>query len=141
MSEDVVNRSNGNAEVAVQQPPTARARNPFGDVLRLDPFDLFRNFYTNLAPAASGVEIARTENGYSVEIGVAGFAPDQIDVTYKDGAVTVSGKSDRRTFTRSLMLSDDIDPDNISARVEHGLLTLTLNRHPQTQPKKIAIQQ
>jgi HSP20 family molecular chaperone IbpA len=116
-------------------------RSPLGEWFGFEPFDLFRNFYSNLSQAGlSGLGITRTENGYVAEIPVAGFAPDQIEVTYKDGVVTVSGKNDRRSFTRSLMLSDDIDPETISARVEHGMLMLTLNRHPEAQPKKIPIQ-
>ncbi len=140
MAEDLVNRDNGNVAVEAARPKAGALRGTMADVFGLDPFDIFRNFYSNVTPAPTGIEIARTENGYSVEIPVAGFAPDQIEVMYEDGAIVVSGKTERRSFTRSLMLSDDIDPDNIIARVDHGLLTLTLNRQPQAKPKKIEIQ-
>jgi HSP20 family protein len=108
-----------------------------------DPLDLFRNFYSPLAldatAAQGGLDITRTENGYVVEIPVAGYKPDQVDVTYKDNVISVSGKSERRTFTRSLVVPDEIDQDNIQAHVEHGLLTLSLNRRPETEPKRINI--
>jgi HSP20 family molecular chaperone IbpA len=111
------------------------AARPFGDLLGWDPF---RNFTT--AGVLAGIEVARTEaGGYKVEMPVAGYKPDQIDVTLEDGVLTVVGKSERRQFTRSLLVPDDIDADNIGAHVEHGLLTLTLNVHPKAQPKKIAI--
>ena len=85
------------------------------------------------------MEINRTDAGYTVEIPVAGFKPDQIDVTLENGLLSVVGKTDKRSFTRTLLLPDEIDPDNVVARVEHGLLTLTLNVHPKAQPKKIQI--
>jgi HSP20 family protein len=118
-------------------------RSSFGEWFGLDPLDLFRNFYSPLALDATvgqgGLDISRTENGYIVEIPVAGFRPEQIDVTFKDNVLSISGKSERRTFTRSLVLPDEIDPDHVDARVEHGLLTLNLNRHPETEPKRIQI--
>jgi HSP20 family molecular chaperone IbpA len=108
-----------------------------------DPLDVFRNFYTPFALDTTGgrgaLDISRTENGYVVEIVVAGFKPEQIEITYKDNALSVSGKNERRTFTRSLMLPEEIDADNIEAHVEHGLLTLTLRRRPEVEPKRIQI--
>lgn len=115
------------------------ARSPFGDGLGWDPF---RNFFTGPGSVGSfaGVEVTRTENGgYHVEIPVAGFKPEEIDVTLDDDVLTVAGKSDRRQFTRSLLLPDEIDAENIEAKVEHGLLSLDLNIHPKAQPKKISV--
>ena len=109
---------------------------PFADLLGWDPF---RNFATGANPLA-GVDVTRTEQGgFKVEIAVACYKPDEIDVTLEDGVLTVTGKSERRQFTRSLLLPDEIDGENVGAHVEHGLLTLTLNAHPKAQPKKIAI--
>jgi HSP20 family protein len=109
---------------------------PFGEALGWDPF---RNFASTGAGIA-GVDVARTDDGgYIVEIPVAGYKPEQIDVTLEDGVLTVVGKSERRQFTRSLLLPEDIDGENIGANVEHGMLTLTLRVHPKAQPKKIAV--
>jgi HSP20 family molecular chaperone IbpA len=123
--------------------PAGNRRGPFAQVLGLDPLDLFSNFYSPYALGATGgqggLDIARTENGFVVEIAVPGYKPDQIDITYKDNVLSISGKSERRTFTRSLVLPDDIDPDHVKAHVEHGLLTLTLNRRPEAEPKRIQI--
>jgi HSP20 family protein len=114
---------------------TARPRT-FGEALGWDPF---RNFYTG-ATALAGIDVARTEQGgYRVEIPVAGFKPEEIEITLEDNVLTLNGKGERRQFTRSLLLPDEIDGENIGANVEHGLLTLTLNAHPKAQPKKIAV--
>ena len=101
-------------------------------------FDPFRDF----APTwqqAGGIDVQRTDRGYTVEIPVPGFKPDQINVTVDDRTLTVRGESERRKFTRALLLPEEIDTDNIEAKVENGLLTLTLNVHPKSQPKKIEV--
>ncbi len=97
-----------------------------GETLALDPF---RGIFAGLGGFA-GVDVTRTEQGgYRVEIPVAGFTPDQVEITLDDRVLTVSGKNDRRDFTRSL----------VGASVEHGLLTLTMSLHDKAQPRKIAV--
>lgn len=108
----------------------------FGDVFGFDPF---RNVLGGAA-GYTGIDVTRTEaGGYKVEVPVAGFKPEQIEVTLDENVLTIAGTSERRNFTRSLLLPDEIDGENIEATVEHGLLTLTLNVHPKSQPKKIAV--
>jgi HSP20 family molecular chaperone IbpA len=111
----------------------------FRDLLGFDPL---RGFLPGLsqAPGTFGVEINRTEDGYTVEIPVPGFRPEQIDVTVQEETVMVSGKSDRRNFTRTLILPEDIDPDGISANVDQGMLTLNLHQRPERQPRRITVQ-
>jgi HSP20 family molecular chaperone IbpA len=106
-----------------------------GDTLSWDPF---RNFFTNYGQVV-GLHVNRRDNGYTVEIPAAGFKPEEISVTLDDGVLTVTGQNDKRQFTRSLLLPEEIDSDNIQAKVENGLLTLTLNMHPKAQPKKIEV--
>jgi hypothetical protein len=75
--------------------------------------------------------------------GVQGFAVgmDQIELIVKENILTVTAKSERRAFTRSLKLPDDVDPQAIEATVDNGLLTLVLTRHPDAQPRRIEIKQ
>ncbi len=123
--------------------PAPAGRTTLSEWLGVEPFDLFRNFYSPVALDATvgqgGLDISRTADGYVVEIPVAGFKPAQIDITYKENVLSVSGKNERRTFTRSLMLPDEIDPDRVDAHVEDGLLRLTLNRRPDAEPKRFQI--
>ncbi|MGP6158853.1 MAG: Hsp20/alpha crystallin family protein [Vulcanimicrobiaceae bacterium] len=112
------------------------ARSVFGDLLGYDPF---RNFFTGFGQVA-GLDVRRDDaGGYTVEVPVAGFKPAEIDVTLEDDVLTIAGKNERRQFRRSLLLPEDIDRENINAKVEHGMLTLTLKANPKSQPKKIAI--
>jgi HSP20 family protein len=120
------------AEVAVRGPLGGRSL--FGDVLGFDPFRAFP-----AGGASYGFEIARADNGYRVELPVPGFRPDQIDVTIEDRVLTIVGRSEKRTFTRTIVIPEEIDAENIAASVEHGLLTLELHVHPKAQPRKIAV--
>ena len=126
------------ADMAARIPNSGNiARSPLSDWLGFDPF---RNFVASTAGLATGVEITRTQTGFTVEIPVPGFKPEEIDVTLEDNVLTVAGKSAKRQFSRSLLLPEEINPDSISAKVEHGLLNLTLDVHPKAQPRKIAVQ-
>ena len=108
---------------------------PLREMLGYDPF---RRFLPNVDPE---MEVVRTENGWNVEIPVAGYRPEQIDIVVKDDVLTVSGKSEKRAFTRSLRLPQEIDAENIEAEVEHGMLALSLKRHPAAEPRKIEVRQ
>jgi HSP20 family molecular chaperone IbpA len=99
----------------------------------------FRNFMPSNLSNMYGIDVSRTEDGYDVEIPIPGFRPEDIDITYQDGVITVSGRSERRTITRSLSVPDDIDEERIEANVEHGILTLHLRQLPQRQPRRISI--
>jgi HSP20 family molecular chaperone IbpA len=119
----------------------ARTARPVADWFGLEPLDLLGLYapFANTATKATGFDIARTETGYVAEIPVPGYAPNQIEVTYKDNVLSISGKTERRSFTRSLVLPDEIDPEHVSANVEHGMLTLKLDRRPEAEPKRIPV--
>ena len=86
-----------------------------------------------------GMDVNRSADGYNVEIPVPGFKPDEIEITLQDDMLMVSGKSERRQFTRSLVLPDEIDGENVSAHVENGLLCIHLAVRPETRPRRIEI--
>ena len=124
---DLVSRPNGNG-------------NGRGLVSDLFGFDPVRALLGGNAPSyGQTAEIQKMEDGWSVELPVPGFKPDQIDVTVEDRVLTVTGKSDRRSFQRSILLPEEVDAESIDAKVEHGMLTLGLHLHPKAQPRKIAI--
>src|SRR5581483_4570423 len=86
-----------------------------------------------------GFEVTRTESGYLVEVPVPGFNASTVEVSLKDGIVSVNAKNERRTFSRSFTVPEDVDPDKISASVTDGMLSITLERHPAAQPKRIIV--
>jgi HSP20 family protein len=106
---------------------------PMRNLLGFDPFENLRSSW------GYDYDVSRTETGYAVEVPVPGYTSSQIEVAFKDGIVTVAGNSDRRTFTRSFTVPEDVDTDAIDARVENGMLTLELRRRPEAQPRKIQV--
>ena len=98
----------------------------------------FSAFYPTLTQY-QGLEITKDEAGYTVELPVAGFKPEQIDVTLDQKVLTIAANSERRQFTRSLLVPETIDAESIQANVENGMLTIKLGFTPKAQPKKISV--
>lgn len=106
---------------------------PLRDLLGFDPFQNIRASY------GFDYDVTRTEGGYQVEVPVPGYNPSQVTLTFKDGVISVAGETERRSFTRSFTVPDDVNSDAIQARVQDGMLTISLQRHPEAQPKKIQV--
>ena len=96
--------------------------------------------------------IKEGEDSYKIEIAVAGFREDELDITVKDFVLTVTGEQKRdeattylhkgisaRSFTRTFTLGDHVEVKG--ATVQNGLLVITLEREvpEEAKPKKIAI--
>lgn len=108
-------------------------RSPLQSLFGFDPFQAV------VANWDYGFEVTRTESGYVVEVPVPGFKSSHVEITLKDGIVSVNGKNERRSFSRSFNVPEDVDPEKISASVADGMLTITLERHPAAQPKRINV--
>jgi HSP20 family protein len=100
------------------------------------------------------VNLRETSDSYEVEAPVPGFGPEDIDVTFSDGLLTIKaerqeqrdeqGQYLRREFlrassSRQLALSGEIDPEKIQADVENGLLTVRVPKAAVAQPRRIPI--
>jgi molecular chaperone IbpA len=93
------------------------------------------------------------ENAYRLTMAVAGFSPDELDVTVKENALLISGRSKkeeeqksylyrgiaRRAFERRFQLADHIRV--VGASLDNGLLHVDLAREiPEAmKPRKIEI--
>lgn len=104
------------------------------------------------------VDVEEREDGIRLAFEVPGVAPDAIEITVHDGALTVSGErtfpgdangqGDQATyrlerrygrFARRLTLPKTVDPDRVEARYELGVLHLHLPKRPEAQPRRIAV--
>ena len=101
----------------------------------------------------------RGDGGIRITLAVAGFTPDQLEVTVEDRQLTVAGRRDDSTarpsdakrgdaflhrgiaargFIRSFVLADGMVVDEAS--LEHGLLHIDLARpEPQTRVLRVPI--
>jgi HSP20 family protein len=113
-----------------------RLRQGVGSLLDWEPF---RGFFPSNWQHMFAIDVNRKDGNYEIEMPVPGFKPEDIELTYQDGVLTVTGKNERRSFTRSLSVPDDVDEDSIEANVEHGVLSITLRQHPKRQARRISI--
>src|ERR1700704_4749894 len=100
-------------------------------------------------------KVALRDGQYVITAPLAGFKPEEVDVTFADGVLTISAKhseekkTERDGYVRQEVVSGnfyrqipvgDIDPKSVKAQVEHGVLTVTLPAPTEPQPVKIAIE-
>jgi HSP20 family molecular chaperone IbpA len=99
-------------------------------------------------------DIVETDQGVSMMLEMPGVSPDDVEITLESRALTIRGKVDparpenleldyaeygEGDFERAFTLSEDFDPDRIEAEMRGGVLTVTLPRAPEAQPKRIAV--
>ncbi|MCS6835685.1 MAG: Hsp20/alpha crystallin family protein [Anaerolineae bacterium] len=101
------------------------------------------------------LDVREDDTTYTIMAAVPGVKQEDINVQLHDGVLSIEAeiksettRENERTlvqerrygrFARSLRLPNDVDGDNIQARYQDGVLTLTLPKVAQAQPRKIAI--
>lgn len=99
------------------------------------------------------VNIYETKDGYVVEAEMPGVHKDGLEITLEDNEITLVGRRQNDTVAgtplfRERVLADyrrvfEIDPaidaGKISARMDQGVLTLTLPKSEEVKPRKIAV--
>jgi HSP20 family protein len=101
------------------------------------------------------VDIRQQDDRFVIEASVPGFKPEDVEVTYDDGVLTVRGQvnSDQETkqggyvrrerrmssVFRQVSLPIDVRAEEMTARFENGVLTITVRRAVKAQPKRIPV--
>jgi HSP20 family protein len=101
------------------------------------------------------VDVERTDQGYRITAPVPGFKPEDVEVTFSDGILTISAmkkeekeQKDRNylrrevargSFIRQIALPPDVDQERINANFQDGMLTIDIPRTQKAQPKKIEV--
>ena len=96
-------------------------------------------------------DVRETDNSYELDIDLPGFKKDEVSVDLKDGYLTISAakgldkdESDKAgryirqeryagTCSRSFYVGEGVEPKDVSARFEDGILKLSLPRREQKQ--------
>lgn len=91
---------------------------------------------------------------YAIEIDMPGVKQDDLQVTYEKGVLSITAQrkaaeaDDRKVWqeergygqvSRQVKLPDLADPESINARLRDGVLSVTVAKKPEAQPKKIEI--
>ena len=121
--------------------------------------DRFFNVKTSLLQAETEallpkVNVTETENSFNLEAETPGMQDKDINIEVHNGVLTIKGhkinKSDKKnyhirefsseSFERSFRLSDRVDTEKVSAKIENGILNVDLPKHEQMKPLKIEVQ-
>ena len=122
------------------------------------------SFFNNMFPSEdflsvgnTGINVYETEAKVTVEVEVPGMKEDDIDVNVSDGVLTVMAhnstneekKNDkgvkvysssvRSSFSYSTSLPSNIDNSKVDASLEDGILTVEIDKAPESKPKKIKV--
>lgn len=138
-------------------------------VLSHDPFDVFGRDFGALMDrffsaresaggtlAPYGVDVREDNDHLYVEAEVPGFKKDEIDITLENSTLTITAERnpnpteeqkgewllrERRysKFSRSFTLPPTVDEGTVDARLENGVLKITLNKREESKPRKIVV--
>ena len=103
-----------------------------------------------LAPPASVIEAGE---GYTLEVEMPGVNKDGLDISVENNELTIIGRrslpvvevtlihheSRPENFRRTFELDPSIDANKINAKIDQGLVTLTLSKAEHVKPRKIAV--
>lgn len=101
-------------------------------------------------------DVIERDNEYVIHLSVGGFKKENISVNYKNGILSISGTAEVSSdneetgkyiikerssskFERRFAI-DGIDEANISAKMEDGVLTITLPKTEEEAPSTISIE-
>jgi HSP20 family molecular chaperone IbpA len=100
------------------------------------------------------IDIFETEEGLVLRADLPGVTTDTLELQVQDNKLTLFGRVQLELpdesrlvhqeyhvgdFLRSFILSDDVDHDRITAKLNDGVLELTLPRSQRSQPRKIRV--
>lgn len=109
--------------------------------------DLWPNAFKTSAERDFALDVYGDDDYYYVVAELPGVQKDAVDLKVENAVLTISvnlssededGSSTRR-LARSITVGDDIDMERVSAKLENGLLTVSLPKAEERRPRKIAI--
>ena len=127
-------------------------------LMRFDPFREFDRPVQQRSgesrEAAMPMDAYRQGDRFIVHFDLPGVDPDQIDLTVEKNVVTVKAERSWRpaegqevlirerpqgTFTRQLFLGEGLDPEEVTASYEQGVLTLSIAVAQRATARKVEV--
>jgi HSP20 family protein len=137
-------------------------RTPFEDVALLQKrLNTIFNDFAGPGEAASStfvpaVDVYEDAEKLVLKLEVPGVKPEDLDIRLENQTLTIKGERrfestekaenfhriERRfgSFVRSFTLPQTVDSENVSAAADAGVLTVTLTKKAEAQPKQIKVQ-
>ncbi|WP_447981923.1 Hsp20/alpha crystallin family protein [Achromobacter kerstersii] len=109
---------------------------------------------SNRAATLPAVDIYENATGITLMADLPGVSKDRLSIKVQANELLIEGEAAVQVpaevrlvhnelreplFRRSFTLGHDLDNDNISANLKHGVLTLQIPRLREAQPRKISV--
>jgi HSP20 family protein len=102
---------------------------------------------------APNVNIFETPEGYVLQAEMPGVSKDGLEITLEGTEITITGQRNPETvageplfresntadYRRMFELDPAIDTSKVSAKIEQGVLTVTLPKSERVKPRKITV--
>jgi len=102
------------------------------------------------------LDIGETEDEFLVTVDLPGLEPEQVDVSFEDGILTIRGSREFRrdekdegtyhriersygSFARTVRLPRTADPEKIEASFNMGVLTVQVPKREEAKPRMIEV--
>ena len=116
------------------------------------PFDLTTSYWG--ATQAMPVDIAENAEGYTVKASVPGVKPEELDINIENNVLTIRAERKAEESNDELRLQEryygrlercftlpaEVDASKAEAKLEHGVLTLSLPKAEAVKPKTIKVE-
>jgi HSP20 family protein len=149
----LVTRTNGNTTTA-NTPARYVTRDPFQvarELMGWDPFFSARQ----VSAYVPAFEVKETNEAFVLKADVPGVAEADLDIAVHNNVLTISGtrRAEERnegesfalyerqygSFSRSFSLPETADGERVEAKLDVGVLTLTIWKKAEAKPRKIAL--
>lgn len=131
-------------------PYSNKKGNPFG--LSNSLFDSFFEDWSSLKPSSDTspkVNVSEDEKAYYFAVQLPGYNEKDVDVSFTEGVLTIKGETESEkedkelkhkefsygSFARSFRLPEEILEQKIEAQFGKGILSITLPKKEEAQPK------
>jgi HSP20 family protein len=132
------------------------ARNEFNELFhRFFGEGAAKNGENGFAAWSPRVDVSENEKAFVVKADLPGVDPKDVDITMREGVLTVKGekkteKEEKKenyhkverfagSFYRQIPMPVGVDENNVTATTAKGVVTITIPKKPEAQPKKIAL--
>ena len=134
------------------------------NTVRWNPWREFDDLFTRVSGVPSEnlarsewlppVDITETATDYRIDVEIPAVAPADVDVSIKDGVLTVTGERKAEhdeeakrhrverqygRFTRSFRLPENVDEEAIQATARDGVLYLVVSKKEKATPRRIEV--
>jgi len=137
----------------------------FNPTLTNDVFDALDQGFGFFAPLSANsyaprVDVRETKDAYLMDMDLPGLTADDVEISLKDRVLSISSiqeakKEEKKkdaegveylirerrssSFARRFTLPEDIDANNVEANFANGVLSITVPRKAEAQPRQITI--